>query len=391
MMRDASQRVFFDVCPPSLVLDHNKAEQHTRLVNGLEIFWRSADNPDRLRGPNLGWAWVDEAAFVSEEAWKVILGRLRLEPGRAWGTTTPNGQNWLYRRCVVEDLGYGVHHAHTRDNVFNLASYAEDLAREYEGDPLYAAQELAGEFVDLSDAKRFPALLVSGVARLTTPAPPPPLPSITVTRDAVPVSFSLPASTRVYSGPSPGRRYVIGADCAEGVRGGDDSTGVVVDVDSGAAVAILAGEYEPQEEHGAYLAILSRWYGEAPVLAERNNHGHAVLATLRRHGVRCLAGTDGRPGWLTSATAKADMYARAHRALLDAGESSSVLLYDKRLADQIKGVDRATLKGPGKGRITKVDDEAIAWALGQVARPLALTTPTVTTTPRRTIHRTAFG
>lgn len=383
LMRDASQRTFFEICPHALIASHNKAEGHTRLVNGIEIFWRSADKPDSLRGPNLGWAWVDEAAFITEAAWKVIIGRLRRRPGKAWVTTTPMGQNWLYQWFVIKPLGYGLHHGATADNPHNLPTYAADLARQYADDPLYAAQELSGQFVDLGASKRFPALLIAALLSPSSPKSP----SDTSTLGA----FSLPPSTRVYQPPVDGRRYVVGADCAEGVRGGDDSTGVVLDVDTGATVAILAGEYEPQEEHGAYLALLSRWYGAAPVLPERNNHGHAVIGALHRHGVRVLTGPDGRPGWLTTAPAKADMYAQAHRICLDAAERGDRLFPDARLAEQVKGIDRTTLKGPGKGRITKVDDEATAWALAQVGRTQATARDTTHTSTAPPMMRPVRG
>lgn len=359
MMKDAAQTEFFSkICPPEMVAEHNRSEQITILKNHTRILWRSADRPDRLRGPNLGWVWVDEAAYVDHDAWRVIVGRVRKAPGRTWFTTTPNGQNWLYDQILTH--GYAVHRAHTRDNPYNLATYAEDLAREYAHDPLYAAQELAGEFVDLTGSKRFPAMLISALTHVKPTATPKGLGTLG--------GYALPHEARIITSPTPGARYAIGVDCAEGVRGGDDSTAVVVEVSTGEVCAVLAGEYEPQEEHPALVALLARHYNNAPALVERNNHGHAVLAGLRRHNVPLLVGGDGRPGWLTTATSKADAYAQTHRQLLDAEAEGRAILTDARLADQLKGIDRTTLKGPGKGRVTKVDDEAVAFVLACVAR-----------------------
>ena len=370
-MRDTSQRTFFEIVPDEQIISHNKAEQVTILSNGSTIFWRSSDKPKSLRGPNLHWCWMDEAAYCSEESWKVAIGRLRVtgprgEQPRAWITTTPAGQNWVYDWWCTKTLGYSLHHGKTSDNPYNADGYASELAEQYADDPTYAAQELGGEFVDLSGSKRLPGPLLASVFERREQIGSRPKNSI----KGVSGVYSLPSEARIYEAPQRGRSYVIGADCAEGLKGGDDSTGVVIDKASGAVVAVLAGEYEPTEQHPAYLAILAQWY-DAPVLVERNNHGHAVIGGLARHGVVCLSGTDGRRGYQTTASSKASAYTVAHSALLNAKAEGTATLPDKRLRDQLGGVDRVTLRGPGKGKITKTDDEAIAWVLAQVARQAA--------------------
>lgn len=367
MLRDATQRTFFEICPPELIQQHHKSEQRTELATGTTILWRSTDNPDRLRGPNLAWLWADEAAYMTETAWRVLVSRLRKRPAKAWITTTPRGHNWLHRWCCVLQNGYSLHHAHTNSNPFNAPGFAEGLARQYSHDQAYLQQELAGAFVDLSGSKRIPSTLLESVYQQQQQVAWHCSHTIKGHRQA----YSLPASLRVYELPEAGARYVIGADCAEGVRGGDDSTCVVVRADTGQAVAILAGEFEPAEEHAALLALLAKWYHQAPALIERNNHGHAVLASAARHGVVCLRGPDGRPGWQTTAISKAQAWGEAHSVVLDAAATGMALLPDRKLREQIGSVDRVTLKGPGKGRITKVDDEAVAWVLAQQARKAA--------------------
>lgn len=370
MLRDTTQRTFFEICPPSLITYHNKTENRTELADGKTILWRSADKPDSLRGPNINWAWGDEWAFVSEETHRVVMGRLRRRPGRFWFSTTPQGQNWLYKWCVLRDLGYSIHQAHTADNPHNIASYAEDLAKEYADDPLFAAQELAGQWVDTSGSKRFSGTMVEAVFKKRERLNLPELPAIIGT-DRVTEStraYTLPSSVRLYEEPQEGLTYRLGLDCAEGVRGGDDSTIVVVEKVTGRVVCVGAGEWEPTEEHPAYAAILSRWYNDAPALPERNNHGHAVIGALDRFGVEVLLGADHKPGWRTDAASKAQLFNCAAASLKVAQGEGEHIFPDERLKEQVKGIDRVTLKGPGKGRITKVDDECIAWALADQAR-----------------------
>jgi hypothetical protein len=100
----------------------------------------------------------------------------------------------------------------------------------------------------------------------------------------------------VYALPIPGRRYVVGADPAEGNPTSESSALEVLDVDSGEQMASLAGRYEPAT-FAAHVDTVGRYYNYAAVLVERNNHGHAVLLWLRDNsGLTCLAGHDGKPG-----------------------------------------------------------------------------------------------
>ena len=81
-----------------------------------------------------------------------------------------------------------------------------------------------------------------------------------------------------------------------------------------------------------------------------------------------LNGPDGRPGWQTTALSKAQAYGEAHAVLLQCQADGLIILSDRKLKEQLASIDRVTLRGPGKGRVSKVDDEAIAWVLAQQAR-----------------------
>lgn len=381
-LRDSAQALFFEIAEqiPGYIVSHNKADNITRTIDGKEILWRSADRPNSLRGPNLHWGWGDEWAFATLEAHLTFCGRQRIGTPRRWFTTTPNGMNWFYRQCTNPALGYEVFHAHTKDNVHNAASYAANLAAQYADDPLFAQQELEGRFVDMGGTRYYSPTLVESVSSQPARLESPQLAPVFDLVDAVRRSFDLPRQKLyLYSRPKPDGRYVLGGDCAEGVRGGDDSTWVVLDVVTGEVVAVLAGEFEPQYEHGAYGAQLSRLFNDAAALPERNNHGHAVIASLRRHGVRVLCGLDGKPGWSTNAASKAEMASRSRAALQAHKTDGRRPLTHGPLSRQITSIERLTLRAPGKGRKSKVDDLWIGWALGECARPLAVKTgrPTV--------------
>lgn len=144
MMRDATLRTFQDIAGDA-VSTFNKAEMTARVVNGGEILFRSADNPDRLRGPNLDWAHIDEGALCPAGTWEIVIGRLRAggKAGPCWITTTPNGRNWLYHKREHLTL----FHAKTRENPYLSKEFVQSLEQSYVGE--FARQELDGEFISL--------------------------------------------------------------------------------------------------------------------------------------------------------------------------------------------------------------------------------------------------
>jgi len=350
LMRDGAQAVFFELCPPSLVAEHNKAEQRTVLTTGVEILWRSADRPERLTATNAGWAWGDEWSFVEEAAHLRLIARLRRAPGLFWATTTPNGLNWLYRRAVSSGAaGWRVIHARTQDNAYLPASYIASLESEYEG--AYAAQELGGEFVDLSGTKRIPSTWLIRVKDFAPAIDAPGLPAF--------------ERLRVFEAPSPGRRYVLGVDPSEGLAHGDASPVQVIDCASGAQVAVLDAHMEPGAELPVAVQALSEAYNRAPALVERNNHGHAVLAACKALGVPLLRGHDGKAGWIATTTSKARLWDRAAQCV----KERDCVLTDEKTYHQVAAIDRQTLAHPAKRKgLTACDDLAVSWALGQMAR-----------------------
>ena len=154
MLRDATMRTFLDLARRGGILTaFNKAEMHATLADGKRVLFRSADDPDRLRGPNLGWFYLDEAALMDADVWPIMIGRLREAPGRAWATSTPRGFNWLHDTFMQGGPDYAVIRSSTRDNRFLPPDFVRSLEQSY--DSQWTAQELEGEFVDLGAIDHF--------------------------------------------------------------------------------------------------------------------------------------------------------------------------------------------------------------------------------------------
>lgn len=150
MLRDATLRTFLALIERAGILaTFNKAELVVTLTDGKTVLFRSADNPDRLRGPNLGWFWADEAALMDRDVWLIMLGRLRESPGLAWVTTTPRGFNWLHD-VFTNGSDHAIIRSSSRDNTFLPADFVASLEKAYTSE--FARQEIEGEFTEPAGA-----------------------------------------------------------------------------------------------------------------------------------------------------------------------------------------------------------------------------------------------
>jgi len=145
MLRDVTQKTFFELLDRTgYDYNFNKSDGHLEIF-GKSVYFRSADNPERLRGPNLSWFYGDEFSLARASTWDILIGRIRIGQPKGWITTTPKGYNWIYRRWVAEPLpGYKIIRARTEENKHLPAEYVEDLKASYTGE--FAKQELDGEF-----------------------------------------------------------------------------------------------------------------------------------------------------------------------------------------------------------------------------------------------------
>lgn len=85
----------------------------------------------------------------------------------------------------------------------------------------------------------------------------------------------------IWEEPQPGKFYSIGADVAEGLVLGDYSCAYVGDNDTFDLVARWHGHIDP-DLFGKELVKLGRYYNEAYIGVENNNHGLTTLTTLKK-------------------------------------------------------------------------------------------------------------
>ena len=177
------------------------------------------------------------------------------------------------------------------------------------------------------------------------------------------------ARLEVYALPQAGHHYVVGADPAEGNPTSDDSALTVLDRATGEEVAALAGKLQPSTL-AAHADAVGRWYNNAELMVERNNHGHAVLLWLRDNSrLRRLSGPDGNEGWLASTKGNALLY----DTLADAFRNEETVLHSFATFTQLASIEGSTLAAPEGEH----DDRADSYGLACVAIAL---------TPRRKVE-----
>ena len=135
--------------PSGALEQYNRSNGQITLTNGSKIHMVSADEPDRARGLNLSYAWLDEfAAWRYEETWTAGLApALRIGNPQTIITTTPRPTKLLREFMSRTDGSVVVTRGSTFDNAANLSQAAlEELKSRYEGTRL-GRQELYGELL----------------------------------------------------------------------------------------------------------------------------------------------------------------------------------------------------------------------------------------------------
>lgn len=232
--------------------------------------------------------------------------------------------------------------AQKRDVLANTGAL-DDLHQEY---PTTDTEALAPRSLD----KRIPAIWIEQCYAEETgglPDDAPPLPGLIV-----------------YRPPQPGRRYAVGVDPAEGNPTSDDSALTVLNVETGEECAVLSGKHQPSVIAGHADAI-GKYFNNAGLMVERNNHGHAVLLWLEEHSkLRRLDGHDDKAGWLSSQTGKTLLYDKLTDYFRENAKEKARLLHSFATYVQLASIEGNTLRAPEGEH----DDRADSYALAEVGR-----------------------
>jgi len=138
------------IFPPGQRPRYEPSKRRVTFHNGSMAVAYTADEPDRLRGPNHDLAWADElASWRYPEAWDMLMLGLRIgKHPRCVVTTTPKPVGIIRRLLARDDGSVAVTSGSTYENRNNLAgSFLDEILRRYEGTRL-GRQELHAELLE---------------------------------------------------------------------------------------------------------------------------------------------------------------------------------------------------------------------------------------------------
>lgn len=233
------------------------------LVNGSEIWCKTAENPDNLRGEGVDDLTLDEAAFIRnlDYVWLGILRPMLIDTGGSmFAVSTPNRRNTFYtwfnngQDPLQED--WASWNFSTMANPHLPPRELESLLEDYPPESELYRQEILGEFLEGRGQ------VFTRVDRAQVNYAPPP--------------FAI------------GRRYVAGIDWG---RNQDFTVCIIFDQLANAVVDILrinAMDYNIQRD---YIRRLFDKWGVEAALVELNSIGQPNYEELRRDGLPVIGFT----------------------------------------------------------------------------------------------------
>jgi phage terminase large subunit-like protein len=286
--------------PPWFPARYEPSHRRITWPNGVHAMLFSAEEPDRLRGPQGIFGWLDElpAWKYAEDAWDNLQFGLRLGPNpRAMITATPRPTQ------IVKDIlaapGTITTKGHTSDNAKNLSSKAlSKLYARYGGTRL-GRQELGGEVLDDNPNALWKMSELDRLRLRPKPGqilPPDPgwseaeLPDFRRLMAAIPGRMMKTKAILLANGIDL-TRIMIGVDPAVSNNEKSDETGIVVfGVGSctcrglpqthGFLLEDLSGVYAPSEWGSILVRLFHEWRANK-IIAEINNGGALVESNLR--------------------------------------------------------------------------------------------------------------
>lgn len=226
--------------------------------NGAYVQFFSAEEPERLRGPQFEAAWCDELAAWNRDrdTWDMLQFCLRLgKHPQTCVTTTPKPTKLV--RDIMKNPKTVVTYGSTFDNSANLAAtYLQSVKDMYDGTRL-GRQELYAEVLDEASGALWTRELLSKC-------------EVEVT-DPLALAETL-------------ARVVVSVDPAVSSNAESDMTGIVVagmDINGVCYILHDATERYTPEGWAAKAIELYHLYGADRIVAERNQGGEMVRYTFK--------------------------------------------------------------------------------------------------------------
>jgi phage terminase large subunit-like protein len=305
----------------------------------------SAEEPDRLRGPEHGFAWADEPAHwdLAKQCWDNLLLGLRIgKAPKVVATTTPKPTPFM--RDLITDNRTITHTVSTYANLANLApTFRDTILARYEGTRT-GRQELHGEVLE----------------------------------DVEGALWTWEMFRHIEAEPSDMVRIVVGVDPAGSTNKKSDETGIItVGISPAHDLFVFAdatGKYSPAGWAGRANGEYEQFRADA-IVPEKNYGGDMVRHTLESsgyHGARIIM-ADSRRG--------KELRAEPIVALYEKGR----VFHVGKPGDLAELEDEMTTWVPGEGASPNRVDALVhaATELAKVVMPAMIADPNRLLTGRR--------
>lgn len=238
-------------CPPWNMPTYISSKRRVEWPNGATATMYSAEEANRLRGPQHEAAWCDELTSWGDiETWDMLLFGLRIGkcPQVMVTTTSKIGHKLL--KTIIKDPYTVTTHGHTFENQANLhPQFIEHIRKKYEGTRL-GRQELEGKYID----------------------------------EGVGVLWSEELFQYLDMAPNTIEKVIVSVDPAITSTAEGAETGIVVvgkdAEDNGYLLADHSGHYTPAG-WGQKAIDLYKMYRANYIVAEVNNGGDMVISTIK--------------------------------------------------------------------------------------------------------------
>lgn len=292
-------------------LEYEPSKRRLTFPNGCVATTFSAEQPARLRGPQFGFAWLDEPAHMPliEDVWSNLSLGLRLGTRpHVVLTSTPLPTKWV-KKIQAHRLTRTVR-VSTFDNADNLSvSYLDDIREEYEGTRL-GLQELYGQ----------------------------------VLADVAGALWKADILQREEIDYADLERIVVAVDPAGTANRRSDETGIVVAGKRGKNAWVIhdgSGKYSPQGWANEVMRLY-RLYDADAIVVEKNFGGDMVREVIERN--------------------------------LRSGEAvPRILVRTATRSKQLRAEPIVALYEQGKvfhwGQLSELEDEMLTWVPGQGDSP----------------------
>jgi hypothetical protein len=119
MVTKVHKEIVAAITESGIIKSNNYSANELELINGSQIIFRSAERYDNIRGLTCDYGWIDESAYMKNDAWKEAIRPVFAVRGKkVVFTSTPKGRNWFY-----ELFQLGMNPDHPRYKSYTGSSY----------------------------------------------------------------------------------------------------------------------------------------------------------------------------------------------------------------------------------------------------------------------------